>query len=252
VDGEDWLKFHLDADARVLINAYAPSGLLVMWLNDENVEIIDYDSGGGADAPLSIKSLLSPGTCYVNLEADGWPDNWDVVTSYSISLTVTDPGLDPYEPDGTWQQASEIIPGVAQEEHAISPATDIDWVTFPLSALSYIRFTFTPASGTYDMARMYFYDANLEKIGVETRGQFLMALDPGKYHALIEAYDKTQPVADYSLNLTLSAMDGYEPDNAWDAATTLTPNAWQRDHAIRPPRDVDWYKFHLNSGVRRL
>ena len=176
------------------------------------------------------------------------------------------PAQDAYEPDNSWDEATTITPGISQQGHSIDPVGDVDWVTFRLDEP---QNAMLETSGQLGDTVLWLYDENLSQIaynddlgpsrsfGGPLFSRLVVYLEPGTYFARVEESGNDDTISDspnpitIRLELFSSNPDGYEPDNSWDQATTITPGVPQTDHSIDSAYDEDWVTFRLieDSGV---
>ena len=124
-------------------------------------------------------------------------------------------GGDSYEPDDTWEQASEIQSDSPQN-HSIVPATDEDWVWFSISEESEVIIETSGPSGD---TRMWLYDSGLNFIEDDddhgsdlfSRIDRICGLDPlpaGTYYVKIDEYNNDDEIASYDITLTVNICAG--------------------------------------------
>jgi hypothetical protein len=118
---------------------------------------------------------------------------------------------DSYEPDGTWDQANTMVPGVSQT-HSIWPVGDLDWITFDLGDRSEV---IIETSGTSGNTRMWLYDEEMNQVEADDDDGDLLfsridrlcgvdALRPGTYYVKIDEYDGDDPILSYDVSLAVT------------------------------------------------
>lgn len=120
------------------------------------------------------------------------------------------PNADAYEIDDGPELATEIVPTDLQR-HSISPATDVDWVSFALTVKSQVVVGTSGAAGD---TRMWLLDSELREVGfdedsaegdfsrITLRGCDTDALPPGTYYVMIDAEDQRE-IETYQIALSI-------------------------------------------------
>ena len=168
------------------------------------------------------------------------------------TITQTQIPLDAYEYDGDWQHAKPIYPWQRQE-HNIVPETDVDWLTFTLSAQSDVVLeTWGDSADT----EMWLYDSNGVAAGTDIAydddggvgacSRIEQELPPGTYYVKIQSYDNETVIPDYFVTMTIAGMDAYEVDNTYTQAKYIK-NGETQIRSIDPVGDTDWIKFDVTT-----
>ena len=123
---------------------------------------------------------------------------------------------DSYEPDNAPGQAKLISSGVAQT-HSVTPATDVDWVTFTLNNDSAV--ILETSGATNDDTRMWLYasDNLVDPYGFSDDKDpdnwnwysYLeytcdAPLPAGTYYVMIDEYDNDSPISSYALSYAVT------------------------------------------------
>ncbi len=168
------------------------------------------------------------------------------------TITLTQIPLDAYEYDGDYEHAKPIYPWQRQE-HNIVPATDVDWLSFTLSASSdVIVETWGDAIDT----EMWLYDSSGvaagtylaydDDGGIGACSKIEEVLPAGTYYVKIQSYDNETIIPDYFVTMTIAGPDAYEPDNTYTQAKYIQ-NGETQIRSIFPMTDVDWIKFDVTT-----
>ena len=240
--------------------------------------VLSYDDGGpktvtsGADGLYSIavpagwSGTVTPSKPGYTFSPPNRPYT-NVTTNQTGQDYTATTGLTPdgYEPDNSPAQAKTISAGVPQT-HNITPATDVDWVTFTLTSASDVILETSGATGA-DTRMWLFessdlvnaYDFNDDKDATNGNLYSYLAYDceptglpAGTYYVAIDEYGNDNAIPEYEISLTATACDppvtpdSYEPDNSPAQAKAISSGIPQ-DHNIAPATDVDWMIFTLGA-----
>src|SRR4030067_678648 len=139
---------------------------------------------------------------------------WD---DFLREFTLTLP--DDYEPDDTYLEANQIIPGETQVHTIDGWGTDVDWVTFTLTDVTQVRIT---TSGPWDVGDSVLRLYNLSGIpdwpiaenddnNYSYWSQITAWLGPGVYWVEGSAYDHEADIPYYELTLTYGPFPNEPP-----------------------------------------
>jgi peptidase C25-like protein/fibronectin type III domain protein/thrombospondin type 3 repeat protein len=186
----------------------------------KGAEVYEY---GNADGAGHFEALITPvtsGTMDVTVTAAN-----KIPHEGTVTLETADP--DGYEPDDTSGQATALLADTPQT-HSISPATDVDWVTFTLAGPAGVTIE---TSGLGGNTRMWLYDSGLSLVeSDDDDGDDLFAridrerdvdpLDTGTYYVKIDENGNNDEIASYSISLTVNPC--YAVPNTPDGMTAVT------------------------------
>ncbi|MCX6652065.1 MAG: clostripain-related cysteine peptidase [Methanomassiliicoccales archaeon] len=126
----DWVTFTLSQTTNVLIETYGPAGDTRLFLYEDTIlglYELDWDDDSGIGLFSKIVSFdLPAGTYYAAVEEF---QNDDEIPSYKFNLTSFSID-DQFEPDGGYQQSTELTPGQAQSHSIGEQGDDVDWLCF--------------------------------------------------------------------------------------------------------------------------
>jgi hypothetical protein len=210
----DWMRFELTSPSDVVLETNGSYGDTRMWLYDSASvpnDYLDYDddSGTGRFSRI-VHTGLPAGTYYVEVV------DYDMDTeipAYEIRLFTSVPVTDIYEPDSTYQQAKQIVPGDSQVRKIDQGGQDRDWAMFVMTMVSSVVIETSGASGDTEIwlfessgveSESYFaYD---DDSGVERFSRIVADdLSPGTYYILVSEYGMSNEIPQYRLNLSSSS-----------------------------------------------
>jgi|GEM_PF-6967113 len=275
---EDWAYFVLAEDARVIIETFGPGGPgdngdTIMALHSVGSKIADNDDKAPGDwySRIEIFKLLA-GTYWVQVKE---VSQFEVLANYTLVLQQLPAISDIYEPDDTWQQASELIPSDPQH-HAIDPEGDHDWMYFTLTEM--VAEVSIEVSGFYNAdTYMELYDTELcadplaapiafdDDSGQGSYSKITQIdMAAGTYYVLVRQKDDDTLIDEYDVVLVLpECTDAYEFDNTHEYAKVITPHVtdWYgevitpgvpMEHGICPVGDRDWARFATDTSGQDL
>lgn len=191
-------------------------------------------------------------TVFVSATVTKTPTNTRTATE-TLTPTNTMIPQDGYEVDDTYAQAKAIYAWQVQA-HNIVPADDVDWITFTLTATSYVTIE---TSGDAADTEMWLYSAAGAAAGTYLDydddggdgacSKIETSLPAGTYYVKIQDYDNDDIIPAYSVELTVLGGDSYENDNTYTAANYIKSGETQV-HSIFPMTDIDWVKFDVTTA----
>jgi len=126
----DWVTFTLSQTTTVIIETYGPAGDTRLFFYEDTMlglYELDWDDDSGIGLFSRIVSFdLPAGTYYAAVEEF---QNDDEIPSYLLNLTSFSID-DQFEPDGGYQQSTELTPGQAQSHSIGEQGDDVDWLCF--------------------------------------------------------------------------------------------------------------------------
>ena len=137
----DWVTFTLSQTTTVIIETYGPAGDTRLFFYEDTMlglYELDWDDDSGIGLFSRIVSFdLPAGTYYAAVEEF---QNDDEIPSYLLNLTSFSID-DQFEPDGGYQQSTELTPGQAQSHSIGEQGDDVDWLYFTTysSGSAYIK-----------------------------------------------------------------------------------------------------------------
>jgi len=175
------------------------------------------------------------------------------VISLGFSERVSAIPGDAYEPDDTYDLATEILSGSPQNHNINESGTDVDWVFFVLYQESSIVLETSGSSGD---TLLYLYNTS----GVPTTyitynddsGPGLFSrisrtnLPPDTYYAKVQEYGMNSEISSYDITLTILHDDIYEPDDTYTQASEIFSGLNQTHNINDGGADVDWVFFTLS------
>lgn len=240
----DWVKFELTEPSNVLIETDGPDGgNTVLRLYDSSFSILDKDINDGRDKYSLIEASLNPGIYYVKINDLGYNDE---IIGYTISVTTCE---DFYEPDDSYNEASEIIVDGEPQIHDISPIGDKDWVWFELTEPANVRIETTGLEGGNTI--LWLYDSSLSRIDRDFNsgeGKYSLiktSLNPGVYYVKVGESGNNAEILGY----TISVKNYYDDD---DELPGINEGEVQI-RSIYPIGDVDEVGFlNYDVGIYRF
>jgi len=261
---QDWCEFVAVGGAEYVVETFdldANCDTHLTLFDTDGTTVLDSDDDGGDGSASRIAwTATADGTFYVrarHLEgAVSGPD-----TGYSLRLTGTEASeADAYEPDDAAAEATPLVAEAQAQTHNAHRQEDVDWLWFTaVSGQGYVIETnhLGPQSDT--LITLYEPDGTTEISADDDGGEGL-----GSRIAWTAPNDGTRFVAvrqtsaaaygpdtryDISLASTVAPPDAYEPDDAYDEASPIEPNAGAQDHNIHEAIDSDWVWFAAYEGV---
>ena len=169
-----------------------------------------------------------------------------------LRIRVDEGGLDPYEPNDTWQTAAPITP----EEpipYVLSNTADQDWFYFtvPVCGMTMeLHVENTTLARFYDGAMLAQgnMDALYGSYRETVRYHFTKA---GTYYLRLSADRGYTSDAVRTFTLTLEQDPDAEPNDTWKTATPLYDGVAQK-LVLSANNDEDWFRLEVPEGTRTL
>lgn len=169
-----------------------------------------------------------------------------------LRIRVDEGGLDPYEPNDTWQTAAPITLG-EPIPYVLSNTADQDWFYFtvPEGGMTMeLHVENTTYVYLYDGAMLaqgnmdWLYGTNLETL----RYHFTKA---GAYYLRLSTRSGYTSEAVRTFTLTLEQDPDAEPNDTWKTATPLYDGVAQK-LVLSANNDEDWFRLEVPEGTQTL
>ena len=122
VQDTDYYKFTIDIGGSLVLsgtNIIFNNGM--MTLLDGSLTQIASDT-----LPSTITQTVTSGDYYIRIVGDATSTSWQ--NPYTLTINVNNP--DPYEPNGSFVEATPIEVGMEIQSHTIYPSGDVDYLKF--------------------------------------------------------------------------------------------------------------------------
>ena len=122
IQDTDYYKFTIEVGGSLVL-----SGTNISF-NNGNMTLLDESLAqiASVSLPNSINQAIVTGTYYIRITGDANSTSWQ--NAYTLSVNVNNP--DPYEPNGSFAEATPIDVGMSTQLHTIYPSGDIDYIKF--------------------------------------------------------------------------------------------------------------------------
>lgn len=170
-------------------------------------------------------------------------------------------GADAYEPDDGYSQARPIVPDSTPQTHNFHVAWDEDWVSFTATqGTTYVVETGNLGPDCDTVLRLIAGDGTTELaydddsgVGVASLITWTAPAD-GTYFVRAHQFNGSvfgdNTYFDLWINTVQIHADGYEPDNAYDRATSMPADGMHQTHNFHTAGDEDWVSFTAAAGSR--
>lgn len=174
------------------------------------------------------------------------------VSRNPLRIRVDEGGLDPYEPNDTWQTAAPITSG-EPIPYVLSNTADQDWFYFtvPVCGMTMeLHVERTTYVYLYDGAMLAqgSVDALYDFSGGTLRYHFTKA---GAYYLQFSTRSGYTSEAVRTFTLTLEQDPDAEPNDTWKTATPLYDGVAQK-LVLSAFNDEDWFRLEVPEGTRTL
>ena len=162
-----------------------------LYSADGELLLSDDDGSGDIQARIFYGPVAAGETYFIQLKE--YEDSG--IGEYTITASLSEPVLDLLEPDGSWEEATEIFPvtDIQVQEHTFTGPGDADWVSFSLdSAATVLLETEGPAD---TLIRLYDGSHNVleesDDDGDEYNGRIRRYAAPGTYWLEITQFEES-------------------------------------------------------------
>ncbi len=230
------LDFQTDYSDELVYDVYAPDGSVV-------------SRGTGVNIRHTAQlACTQQGRYAVRV----YTTNMMQISRNPLRIRVDEGGLDPYEPNDTWQAAAPITLG-EPIPYVLSNTTDQDWFCFtvPVCGMTMeLHVENTTVVRLYDGAMLA--QGNIDWLdyfsGGTLRYHFTKA---GAYYLQLSADRGYTSEAVRTFTLTLEQDPDAEPNDTWKTATPLYDGVAQK-LVLSAPNDEDWFRLEVPEGTQTL
>ena len=169
-----------------------------------------------------------------------------------LRIRVDEGGLDPYEPNDTWQTAAHITKG-EPIPYVLSNTTDQDWFFFtvPEGGMTMeLHVENTTNVSLYDGAMLA--QGSVDALYYFSRGTLRYHFTKaGAYYLRLSARSGYTSEAVRTFTLALEQDPDAEPNDTWKTATPLYDGVAQK-LVLSANNDEDWFRLEVPEGTRTL
>jgi len=264
MNDHDWVKFSASTGGEYVIETLDLGArcdtYLYLYGADGSTEIARNDDGGYGLASRIEWRPASDGVYHV-LARHYSHDRYGEGTDYSLRVIATADGADEYEPDDRSGEASQIQVNGASQTHNFHEPGDNDWMEFAATAgTTYVIETSNLGSRCDTYAYLYGADGVTQLAHNDDGGTGLgsriewRAGASGVHFVRVRHYNMTihGEGTEYDASIVATGDEGadqYEPDDSWEQAGWIVPDAPPQSHTFHVSGDNDWVKFTASEGI---
>lgn len=251
---EDWFKIHVDRCGRVnlLVDAVPPTMRAYLTVYGEDGTWLGiYSSAQNNGDWVDLGFYANPGWYLVKIHD---ADNEAQYGTYALHCSL-DPGFDPYEPNGSFAEATVIDPDTLLTDATICPQGDLDYYRIQFEQPGRLSFELRNLPETM-RGSLQIYGQSLEWLGVYNtaiNGGDPVPLDFDSsaaglvYLRVANDWNAGSPQPYELSSVFTPVVDPFEPNNSGGQATLLTQQATEA-HVFKSG-DEDWYRLYLEAGA---